>query len=72
VHRQRRSAAAGDRLLSNSIRRPLYICVLLVETLCFPRSHDIKFLRSLAEDKDPRLVAAWPRSSKVNAVASSG
>lgn len=42
----------------------LYICFLLVQTLYFPRSHNIKFLRSLAEDKDPRLVDAWPRATK--------
>ena len=32
-----------------------YICVLLVHTLYFPRSHNIKFLRSLAEDVEKRL-----------------
>lgn len=42
----------------------LYICYLLVRTLYFPRSHNIKFLRSLAEDQAPRLVAAWPRATK--------
>lgn len=42
----------------------LYICYLLVRTLYFPRSHNIKFLRSLAEDQDPRLVAAWPRTTR--------
>jgi HEPN domain-containing protein len=42
----------------------LYICFLLVRTLYFPRSHNIKFLRSLAEDKEPRLVEAWPRASR--------
>jgi predicted nucleotidyltransferase/HEPN domain-containing protein len=42
----------------------LYICFLLVQTLYFPRSHNIKFLRSLAEDKEPRLVEAWPRTSR--------
>jgi len=41
-----------------------YICFLLVRTLYFPRSHNIKFLRSLAEDKEPRLIAAWPRATK--------
>jgi uncharacterized protein len=41
-----------------------YICYLLVRTLYFPRSHNIKFLRSLAEDKDARLVEAWPRDTK--------
>jgi HEPN domain-containing protein len=44
----------------------LYICFLLVRTLYFPRSHNIKFLRSLAEDKEPRLIEAWPRASKVD------
>jgi uncharacterized protein len=43
-----------------------YACFLLVRTLYFPRSHNIKFLRSLAEDKDKRLVAAWPREQKVD------
>ncbi|WP_448662831.1 HEPN domain-containing protein [Sphingomonas sp. CJ20] len=42
----------------------LYACFLLVRTLYFPRSHNIKFLRSLAEDKEPRLVNAWPRATK--------
>lgn len=43
----------------------LYICFLLVHTLYFPRSHNIKFLRSLAEDKEPRLVDAWPRATRI-------
>ncbi|HEX5259819.1 MAG TPA: HEPN domain-containing protein [Sphingomicrobium sp.] len=43
----------------------LYICFLLVRTLYFPRSHNIKFLRSLAEDKEPRLIEAWPRATKL-------
>jgi len=42
-----------------------YICFLLVRTLYFPRSHNIKFLRSLAEDSDPRLIEAWPRASRI-------
>lgn len=41
-----------------------YICVLLVHTFYFPRSHNIKFLRSLAEDMDHRLAAAWPRDGR--------
>lgn len=44
----------------------LYLCFLLVRTLYFPRSHNIKFLRSLAEDKEPRLIEAWPRATKVD------
>jgi predicted nucleotidyltransferase/HEPN domain-containing protein len=43
-----------------------YACVLLVHTFYFPRSHNIKFLRSLAEDIDRRLVQAWPRESRVD------
>ena len=43
-----------------------YCCILLVRTLYFPRSHNIKFLRSLAEDKEPRLIEAWPRETKVD------
>jgi predicted nucleotidyltransferase/HEPN domain-containing protein len=43
-----------------------YICFLLVRTLYFPRSHNIKFLRSLAEDNDQRLVDAWPRDRRID------
>ena len=43
-----------------------YACFLLVRTLYFPRSHNIKFLRSLAEDKEPRLIEAWPRATKID------
>jgi predicted nucleotidyltransferase/HEPN domain-containing protein len=43
-----------------------YACFLLVRTFYFPRSHNLKFLRSLAEDKDRKLVEAWPRESKLD------
>jgi len=43
-----------------------YACFLLVHTFYFPRSHNIKFLRSLAEDADVRLVEAWPREQKLD------
>lgn len=43
-----------------------YICFLLVRTLYFPRSHNIKFLRSLAEASEPRLIAAWPRADRLD------
>jgi predicted nucleotidyltransferase/HEPN domain-containing protein len=42
-----------------------YACFLLVRTLYFPRSHNIKFLRSLAEDNEPRLIDAFPRATKL-------
>ena len=44
----------------------LYGCYLLANTFYFPRSHNIKFLRSLAEDREPRLVEAWARDSKID------
>ena len=43
-----------------------YICFLLVHTFYFPRSHNIKFLRSLAEDVDKRLTQAWPREQRLD------
>ena len=43
-----------------------YICFLLVRTLYFPRSHNIKFLRSLAEDNEPRLIDVWPRDRRID------
>jgi len=43
-----------------------YICFLLVRTHYFPRSHNIKFLRSFAEGKEPRLIGAWPREAKLD------
>ena len=41
-----------------------YVAYLLVRTLYFPRSHNIKFLRSLAEDLDKTLAKAWPREQR--------
>lgn len=43
-----------------------YACFLLVHTFYFPRSHNIKFLRSLAEDVNTRLVEAWPREQRID------
>ena len=43
-----------------------YTCFLLVRTHYVPRSHNLKFLRSLAEEKEPRLIAAWPRATKLD------
>ena len=43
-----------------------YACFLLVHTFYFPRSHNIKFLRSLAEDVSTGLVEAWPREHRVD------
>ncbi|WOS66817.1 nucleotidyltransferase and HEPN domain-containing protein [Sinorhizobium fredii] len=38
-----------------------YSCLLLTLTNYSPPSHNLKFLRGLAEDRDHRLIAAWPR-----------
>lgn len=43
-----------------------YASILLVSTFYFPRSHNIKFLRSLAEDVDKRLIDAWPRETRLD------
>jgi len=42
----------------------LYYCFLLVFTFYTPYSHNIKFLRQLAERISPRLFEAWPRESR--------
>lgn len=43
-----------------------YTCYLLVRSQYVPRSHNLKFLRSLAEDKEPRLIECWPRATKLD------
>ncbi|WP_404712174.1 HEPN domain-containing protein [Sphingomonas sp. MMS24-J13] len=55
---------ANAAFLLHQTTERAYACFLLVHTLYFPRSHNIKFLRSLAEDKAPRLVEAWPRDTR--------
>ncbi|QJU58416.1 HEPN domain-containing protein [Sphingomonas sp. AP4-R1] len=42
----------------------LYYCILLVYTLYTPYSHNLKFLRALAERLTPRLVEVWPRETR--------
>lgn len=41
-----------------------YIAVLLLAGFYAPRSHNIKFLRTLAETKAPGLTAVWPRETR--------
>jgi uncharacterized protein len=43
-----------------------YTCYLLLRFQYVPRSHNLKFLRSIAEDKEPRLIASWPRATKLD------
>jgi len=61
-HRYRRHAAFNLHQATEAA----YACFLLVRTLYFPRSHNIKFLRSLAEDSEPRLIHAWQRATKLD------
>ena len=60
--------AAGNRKLAaftlHQAVEAAYACFLLVHTFYFPRSHNIKFLRSLAEDVNIGLVEAWPREHR--------
>lgn len=65
LYRERGNSNLAAFTLHQAAER-LYICFLLVQTLYFPRSHNIKFLRSLAEDKEPRLIDAWPRSTRLD------
>lgn len=65
LYRQRGNLNLAAFSLHQATERA-YACFLLVHTLYFPRSHNIKFLRSLAEDKEPALVDAWPRASKID------
>lgn len=41
-----------------------YACYLLTSSFYFPKSHNVKFLRGLAEGREPALVEAWPRNTK--------
>ncbi|WP_241767846.1 HEPN domain-containing protein [Hyphomonas polymorpha] len=50
-------------MLHQAVER-LYTCLLLVETNYSPSTHSIKFLRSLAEQIAPDLIAVWPRETK--------
>jgi predicted nucleotidyltransferase/HEPN domain-containing protein len=52
--------------LLHQVTERLYICFLLVHTAYYPRSHNVRFLRSLAEDVEKRLVAAWPRDTRAD------
>lgn len=50
-------------LLHQTVERA-YTCLLLVLTSYSPNTHNVKFLRSLAEDLDERLAAAWPHETR--------
>jgi uncharacterized protein len=57
-------AGAWEKISAFSLHQSLeqaYSCVLLTLTNYGPPSHNIKFLRSLAESQDRRLTEAFPR-----------
>nr|WP_245433429.1 nucleotidyltransferase and HEPN domain-containing protein [Rhizobium anhuiense] len=59
-----RTGDAWSNLSAFSLHQALeqaYSCVLLTLTNYGPPSHNIKFLRSLAEEQDRRLAEAFPR-----------
>ncbi|WP_425342950.1 HEPN domain-containing protein [Rhizobium etli] len=55
-HQRKRAAFAFHQSLEQA-----YSCILLTLTNYGPPSHNIKFLRSLAEEQDRRLANAFPR-----------
>ena len=65
LYRERNNPNLAAFTLHQAAERA-YICYLLVRCLYVPRSHNLKFLRSLAEDREPRLVEAWPRATKLD------
>ena len=65
LYRERRNPNLAAFTLHQAAERA-YICFLLVRSQYIPRSHNLKFLRSLAEDRETRLVEAWPRATKVD------
>lgn len=50
-------------LLHQAVERA-YITLLLVQTNYSPATHNIRFLSSLAEEQDQRLIDIWPRETK--------
>ena len=50
-------------MLHQTVERA-YTSFLLVRTHYSPATHNIKFLRSLAEDLEPELRAVWPRDTR--------
>lgn len=51
--------------LTHQVTERLYHCVLLVSTFYTPHVHNIAFLRTQADKLDRRLLAVWPRDSRV-------
>jgi predicted nucleotidyltransferase/HEPN domain-containing protein len=65
LYRERNNPNLAAFTLHQAAERA-YTCFLLVRSQYVPRSHNLKFLRSLAEDREPRLVDAWPRATKID------
>ena len=65
LYRERKNPNLAAFTLHQAVERA-YFCFLLVRSHYVPRSHNLNFLRSLSEDKDPRLIEAWPRANKID------
>ncbi len=50
--------------ISHQAAERYYHCFLLVRTLYSPKSHNLKHLRSLTEQLDPRLIDVWPSETR--------
>ena len=61
VARNRPKEAA---FLLHQVAERLYVAFMLALTLYSPKSHRLNFLRSQAEQLDPRLAEAWPRATR--------
>ena len=48
----------------HQVTERIYTEFLLTETLYVPKTHNLEFLRSLSENEDARLIAAWPRDQR--------
>ena len=62
--RSKRDGKAGRRSCFIKRSKSLYATVLLALTAYSPPSHNIAFLRSLAEEQDRRLAEAFPRDQQ--------
>lgn len=60
IHAREQGFAKRASFLLHQSLEQAYSCVLLTLTNYGPASHNIKFLRSLAEEQDRRLADAFP------------
>ncbi|MBA8879292.1 nucleotidyltransferase and HEPN domain-containing protein [Phyllobacterium myrsinacearum] len=64
IFRLQKHDTNGTAFMLHQAVEHMYSALLLTLTNYSPPSHNLKFLRGLAEDKDHRLVEAWPRDQQ--------